>query len=73
MSFDMVTNTTTPYTCKNLNFECVKSDMNSKLFLKLKDHPGMIRFWMYFIRSLFRLGGQDDGDLSQNSIIKPLL
>lgn len=72
MSFDMVTNTT-PYTCKNLNFECVKSDMNSKLFLRLKDHPGMIRFWMYFIRSLFRLGGQDDGDLSQNSIIKPLL
>ena len=73
MSFDMVTNTTTPYTCKNLNFERVKSDMNSKLFLRLKDHPGMIRFWMYFIRSLFRLGGQDDGDLSQNSIIKPLL
>ena len=72
MSFDMVTNTT-PYTCKNLNFERVKSDMNSKLFLRLKDHPGMIRFWMYFIRSLFRLGGQDDGDLSQNSIIKPLL
>ena len=68
----MVTNTT-PYTCKNLNFERVKSDMNSKLFLRLKDHPGMIRFWMYFIRSLFRLGGQDDGDLSQNSIIKPLL